>query len=121
MNITNEHLIPTKSHGEKDGEKAKTEQLNSSPSSKITTIEGSPFAIYEIEIGKDKRYVVIMGKNVITAQGFETIEEARYWIEKTDWNSMLNIMYVFMQQFHEEKRLERKAKLNEITNNKNNE
>lgn len=106
-----------KSHGEKDGNEQKTSSQNNNPSSNITLIEGSPFAIYENKIGETGKseFLVIMGNHRITDETFVSKSDAQFWVKKTDWNTILNVVTVYFNALETQRKIDRKAKLNKIT------
>lgn len=83
-----------KFNGSLNVEEVKTPPQNKENSSKITMVEGTPFAIVE---RKDNDYIVIFGSNMITERSFYTIEEAKTWISLTDWLPILNVIGIYVE------------------------
>lgn len=113
------HTDPIESLGVKDGKEVETIQQNNSVSSNITIIEGSPFAIFENKINDNtSEYIIVMGKHIACNEKFESKEAANYWVQKTDWNTILNVVAIYFNALVEQQRIEKRAKLNNITKSK---
>ena len=88
------------------GKKAKTNNTNKEAYSAesdipmFKSIEGCPFGIVK---RKANDYVVVFGKNMISNKSFISERQATEWVNKTDWNSMLNVIGIYIEEWYKQK------------------
>jgi len=104
----------TKSFINEDGNEAKIPSQPKETSCKVYPLNGYPFAA--IERG-DEDYVIVFGNHMITARCFFSPEACKEWLDKTEWQAILNVVGIYFDHMTELNRIERIANLKKITNN----
>ena len=61
----------------------------------VTPIVGLPFATVKVT---ESEVAVIFGKYKITEKQFSSHREAVRWVSGTDWNTILNVIGIFMEE-----------------------
>lgn len=59
------------------------------------TIEGTPFTV--ILVGE--KYRLALKTNLITKKEFESIEEAKEWLDNMDWNDLIIIIGIVAEEY----------------------
>lgn len=84
------------SHGTAHVEEQETNSGNNKESFKpvIIPIDNTPFAIVKLD---ENRHKVIFGKHAITNREFYSATEAKQFVSLLDWNTLLNVIGVYVE------------------------
>lgn len=86
--------ISSKNTSQNSGKEAETQPQNNSNSSvEVYKLPNLPFAIIKKE---SNAYVIVLGKHMITPKIFISIEAAEEWLSLTDWESILNVIGIYV-------------------------
>ena len=80
----------------------KTQEQNKENYSKISIVEGLPFAIYE---KNENEYIIMFGKFLITNEIFKTKNDAIEWLGETNWIGILNVCGILVEEILNIKKL----------------
>lgn len=83
----------------------------------LKQVSGNTWEKYPFIIVKraEKDHVIVFGKHMIIPDSFETIEEARQWIDQIPWIAILNVLGIYIDHRLAE---EQQEYLNNINPNK---